>query len=246
MERDDMDTGEIINTRPHPYFHSKNEVILATTDLEEVYDNAVERIKEEIANFQRKGSGWRFKSVIRFDIHTTGYKPMRGNSYFPLPKKLKNKKAIINPQNVDEECFKWCITRALNPVKDHPERITKELREQAEQLNWSGISFPASLCDTDTFEKNNDGISVNVFGYEDWGSKIYPLRLTEDEDAIDLLLISDDENNHYCWIKEFNRLLGRDGKPRYFCKRCMNGFTRPDALTNHRTCLLYTSDAADE
>ena len=107
MERDDVDTGEIITTRPHPYFHSKNEVILAATDLEEVYDNAVERIKEEIANFQRQGSGWRFKNVVKLGIYTTVYEPLRDNSYIPLPKKLKNKKAIINPQNSeDEECFK--------------------------------------------------------------------------------------------------------------------------------------------
>ena len=180
MEHDDMNTGEVITTWPHPYFHSKNEVILAATDLEEVYDNAVERIKEEMANFQKKGSGWRFKSVIRLDIHTTVYEPLRGNSYIPLPKKLKNKKAIINPQNnEDEECFKWCITRALNYQDGQKNliRITQYLRRQAEQLNWRNINFPVSLRDICTFEKNNDGIRVNVFGYEDWGSKIYPCLL---------------------------------------------------------------------
>ena len=96
------------------------------------------------------------------------------------------------------------------------------------------MNFPASWDDIDTFERKNKGIYVNVFGYNEEG-KIYPLRLTEGEDAIDLLLISDGEKKHYCWIKNFNRLLGRKGKPRYFCKTCMNGFTRPDALTNHRT-----------
>ena len=30
----------------------------------------------------------------------------RGGSYTELPKWLKSKKAVINPQNKDEECFK--------------------------------------------------------------------------------------------------------------------------------------------
>ena len=87
MEHDDINTGEVITSVR--YFGTENKVILAATDVEEVYDNAVERIKERIANDQRKGSGWRFKSVIRFDIHTTVYKPLRGCSYIPLPPKLK-------------------------------------------------------------------------------------------------------------------------------------------------------------
>jgi len=33
----------------------------------------------------------------------------------------------------------------LNPVKDHPERITVKLEEQAETLNFKNISFPAEL-----------------------------------------------------------------------------------------------------
>jgi len=39
-------------------------------------------------------------------------------------------------RNEDVQCFKLCIARALNPVKDHPERITGTLEEQAEMLNF--------------------------------------------------------------------------------------------------------------
>jgi hypothetical protein len=98
-----------------------------------------------MANFQQRGSNWRFKSVVKLEINTFVYRPLKGSSYIPLPKELAAKKAIINMKNKDNECFKWCVTRALNPVEEHPERITKELKKQAEQLNWSGIEFPVSL-----------------------------------------------------------------------------------------------------
>jgi hypothetical protein len=54
------------------------------------------------------------------------YKPLKGSSYIKLPTELASKKAIINMKNEDNECFKWCIARALNPEEVHPERITKD------------------------------------------------------------------------------------------------------------------------
>ena len=46
-----------------------------------------------------------------------------GSPYIPLTGFLSAKKAIINLKNEDEECFKWAITRALNPVERNSERI---------------------------------------------------------------------------------------------------------------------------
>ena len=57
------------------------------------------------------------------------YKPLRGISYIPLPKELANKKAIINLKNNDNLCFKWAVTRALNPLDKNAERIDKNLQK---------------------------------------------------------------------------------------------------------------------
>jgi len=97
-----------------------------------------------------------------------------------------SKKAIINLKNEDNECFKWAVTRALNAVNKNAEQITIELREQAKTLNWEGINFPTPLKDITTFEKQNRGISVNVFGYQTFEKEIKvfegyvdPLRISE-------------------------------------------------------------------
>jgi len=42
-------------------------------------------------------------------------------------------------ENKDDQCFKWSITRALNPVERDTERITKILKVQSKKLNWVGI-----------------------------------------------------------------------------------------------------------
>ena len=80
------------------------------------------------------------------------------------------------------------------------------MRDNSEKFNWSGIEFPLSLKQIDKFEKQNN-LAVNVFGVE--GEKVYPLRISEARDKvlIDLLLISNGNTNHYCWIKNKSRLL---------------------------------------
>jgi len=106
-----------------------NEVILESTDVNEVFNNAREKILEAMASYQMRGSNWMFRWVVNFQINTAVYKPFKGSSYIPSPKFLASKKAIINMENNDEDCFKWCITRVLNPVERDSERITRVLRE---------------------------------------------------------------------------------------------------------------------
>ena len=48
-------------------------------------------------------------------------------------------------KNEDDEYFKWAITRALNPVEKHSERIDQKLRETSKVLNWEGLKFPVNI-----------------------------------------------------------------------------------------------------
>ena len=141
-------------------------------------------------------------------LHTVNYVPLGGSSYIPLPSFVAAKKAIINLKNEDDECFKWVITRVLNPVEKHSERIDIKLREKSEVLNWEGLKFPVILSDINKFENRNSSISVNVFGYE---QLIYPLIISEHnykhESIVNLLLISDDTKQHYFWMKDIGKLL---------------------------------------
>jgi len=68
------------------------------------------------------------RSIVNFEVHMVDYKPLKGNSYIPLPKALRGKRAIINMRNEnDNECFKWAVTRALNPKVKDPQRIDRDL-----------------------------------------------------------------------------------------------------------------------
>ena len=101
----------------------------------------------------------------------------RSGSYIELPKWLKSKKAVINPQNIDEECFKWATIAALHheEIKTDHQRISK-LRPCENQYNWKGLEFPVSVKKIDKFEKNNPGIAVNVLYSNKKNQKIYTAR----------------------------------------------------------------------
>ena len=148
---------------------------------------------------------------------------------------------MINPQNGYKECFKWAIIAVDRwmDINSHPERVTN-LRQFADNYDWSGLEFPVSVKDIGMFEANNN-ISVNVLGLE--GKDIYIHRNSNhrsDRDPhwswgryatcreINLLMISETRTNHYMAIKSLSRLLsGSDSKHKdkqYFCTNCLQGF----------------------
>ena len=149
MEKVDLKCGEVI--AKDAAFHSKTEVNLETTDSNELFSKMKETGLESLEQFQRQGSNWRFRSVLSLDFHTGKYEPRDGSSYIPLPGFLAAKKAIIILKNEDEECFKWAITRALNPVEKNSARIDKKLREKSEVLNWDGLKLSINLSDINKF-----------------------------------------------------------------------------------------------
>ena len=228
-------------------FHSEIEINVEGTDENEIYITMTDTILERIANLingsSGGGSGWVFYKIIKLELHTVSYRPLRGNTRIPLPKELADKKAIINMKNKDNKCFMWCVKRALNPTNNHPERIDKELMEKEDDLNMKGIKYPVSLKkdkDISKFEKQNPEISITVLGFNE-KDKVHPLRVSEHiyirKHNIILLLIERDGVNHYCLVKNPSRLLSkqisahREGT--HICFRCLNPFWTHKSLEKH-------------
>ena len=109
------------------------------------------------------------------------------------------------------------------------------MKENSKKFDLTGIEFPVSLKQIDKFEKQNHYV-INVYGYED---VVYPLRISKRHDlqVIILLQITDNETNHYCWIKNMSRLLSSQvnnhKSARLFCNRCLNSFWTKKSLEKH-------------
>ena len=224
------------------YFHSQGlKLILESTDVSDIYNEMVEEIEEEIQKVQyAEGSGWQFMSVEKVVLHTTKWDPINAGSYIDLPPFLKNKKALINMKNEDDECFKWSVLRALNPKDKNAERIDNDLKSKQDTLNMEGIRYPVNFRDIDRFESQNPNISISVLGYNK-DERVYPLKVskyTGCEHDIILLLIKDEENSHYCLVKNISALLisqiNNHKGSCHICLNCFNSFNAPDTLNKHK------------
>ena len=161
--------------------------------------------RQEILNVIDKwiseGSGWVIDRIESHYLNVTLYKSLNGSSYIELPTDLRNtKKGLINIKNEDNECFRWCHIRHLNPQEKNPQRIKKEDKEMINELNYDGINFPLSQKHYNKVEKQNS-IRINVFGYED--GQPFPINISKEtfEDQMNLLLITKDEKKLYVLIK---------------------------------------------
>jgi hypothetical protein len=149
---------------------------------------------------------------------------------------IRYTRGIVNIKNDDQKCFLWSILVALHPVSGHPERIS-HYKDYENELNMKDIEFPVSLSKVEIFEKQNM-ISVNVFGFEE--GEVFPLHISKLENGskeVDLLYLSNEDQAHYCWIKNLDHFLRsttRFSHRRFYCRRCLHGFVRKDLLDEHR------------
>ena len=155
-------------------------------------------------------------------------------------------KGLINIQNTDDnECFKGCLVRYLNPVEQNPRRITKADKDFAKRLDFKDIKFPVKIRDMHKIEKKNS-IGISVSGYEN--KEKYPIYVSKkccEERNVDLLLIGEGEKKHYVLINDFNRfmydhLLHRRRK--HICRYCLHAFIIEKILKRHIKDYFKTND----
>ena len=214
-----------------PFFPSRQKENLGNNF--DIVEEMIQEIIEAMENYNKRGSNWVFKRVIHLDVNFVRWNPLRGSAWIPLPVKLANKKAVINMINRDNMCFKWCIARAANMCESHPERITEKLREQAEKFDWTDCKFPMAVDKIKFFEKRNN-VSINVY---EWKGYAGPLRIAKEEKPfhVDLVFLTKDFQSHFALIKNFSRFApGKGQTERFFCKRCLNSFPKPESLKKHK------------
>lgn len=149
------------------------------------------------------------KQIIHIEISTVVYDPLPGRTYFTEPTKIKNSKAILKIQNVDEKCFLWCVLAALHPVENHAQRVNNYTPFENE-LSVKGVDFPVKVNQIPKFEKQNN-LSIKVIGYDEEEDHFFPVYISSMKDAaveIDLLKLTCFEDSHYVLIRSFKSSFG--------------------------------------
>ena len=234
-------------TKQNRFFTRSNNILLTHTSntnnvLNKLIDSFFEKYEHE-ENILRNGSNYTFDyvDITTMKFHTIGL--VKGSSYIPAPKWIADKKATINPKNLnDNMCFSYSIIAALHydDVKKNPHRIS-HLKPNLKNYNWKDIQFPPTNKDYSTFEKNNLDIALNILSASSTETKINIIKKSDHNNTrnkqVHLLMITDNNNNwHYTTIKSISRLfrgVTSTNNGDFYCLNCLHSFRTKNKLLNH-------------
>lgn len=181
-----------------------------------------------------------FSHFETIKIYTSKTKAIAGKSFIELPDWIKNKNACVNIKNDDNKCFKWALLaykyydKIKNKDKNKPVYYKKYWDEIIEPDNFE---YPVKLSDIEKFEKLND-IKINVIEIMEDKEDFTPIRTSNiiNKNVVNLLLIHQENNSHYVWIKNINRLYASKTiqHKKYVCEQCLcKAFTSQEGLDKH-------------
>ncbi len=238
LVRFSMNREEEVRIMEH-YFNRMKPAILNEHNIDtlnNLLNQFIDEVKGEIEAWSQRGSGWVVDEILEAYINVARYEPLRGGSFMDLPKKLKNKKSILNIQNRDNQCLRWAIRAALFSPTGDMRRPSSYPTEDG--LDFTGIDFPTPVKQIDRLERQNPNLAINVFGWEK--DRVIVHRITEkgfDAQTINLMIITQGDNTHYSWVKRLTALLfdqSRHNGVKHFCERCLHGYTKKDLLERHK------------
>lgn len=226
-------------------FNIQYEAIFQNTDLVKFYQDCVDKIIQKCSEFELSESGWSIDSISHLELNINKYNPLRAGTYVKLPPKIRNTKSCLNIQNTDDNCFLHCIIAHMYPAKNSPNKV-RSYPCYKNILNTNGMTFPPSLNDIKKFEINNPLISVNVYGLENNSTVTGPLYKTNHRKLmhVNLLLINNNDKNHFCLIKNFERLvhnqLTKHKCKIFLCDECFIYFESVEKRNTHNCARVKT------
>jgi len=97
------------NSSENRAFKTSAVELFPDSDVSTIIERAFIKLLKEEEEYKSCGSGFILESIDGLLLSLYKYTPMGGSSYIVLPAYIDRKRATINPQNTDQECFKWAI-----------------------------------------------------------------------------------------------------------------------------------------
>lgn len=229
------------------FFNSEIRDIMSLNNIRSFVNDAIHKFYEDLT-IAKDGSEWRFKKFIYFSIKSNIFNNALGKSYIPLPKAILDKKACINPKNLDDEmCFDYCllIHKFYDEIKSKDKNELYHYKKRWDEIiRPENVTYPISTNMIEEYEKLNN-LQINVFELIDYDETkdakdcISYLYITNQfrKDVVNIMLITDGENSHYVVVKNLSRLFASKTThdKKFICPNCLVKFATQDRLNLHRS-----------
>ena len=218
-------------------FHIPSSCATEVVDCDSWLNDHIQGLKLNIDKFNEKDSDLIFDGVVDATLKITLLESHSGCGSFKLPPKLKKKQAVINV-DCESHCFKYAVLSILhyNDVSINRHRALK-YDPWANELNFEGCEpNNMKLKDIETFEKlNKIKIIVHIWQNGLKGVRYNKLSSCYDR-VVNLLLVYQDENWHYCGVPKLSRLYYHTLSKHHshlVCDRCTRSFKSKDKFQTH-------------
>ena len=96
-------------TRVEMPFNSVKTEFFEGKDINVLMQRMLAHIKTQAEDPRMRESGFTLDKIMHLHMNFPRLVLTRGDSYINLPKWIKSKCEVINPQDKDEQCFKWAV-----------------------------------------------------------------------------------------------------------------------------------------
>ena len=135
-------------------------------DVNEIVDEHFESLRSRYqGNLETsiRESDFIFDSVklMYYKCHKVNFR--RCGSCIDSPGCIKREKKTIFPKNINDKCFQYAETVALDyeEIKWNRERVSN-IKPFVNKYNWKGKNYPSKIDDSKTFEKNNLTVALDI------------------------------------------------------------------------------------
>ena len=202
--------------------------ISSIEDIKELEKNYIKLAYDAIERMKQYGSGWSIYGGINCATTFFNVKKRTGRHYIKLDIATQ-RSGLINIQNDDEQCFKWCLLYHQSNKSKHGERLTV-LKKVIDKYDWSNISMPMNVNEIDIFEMQNDKVVINVISLD---GNFIRKSTAKGSDIINLILYEKDNESHYIYIKNLSFFFkGFENAKKTVCVKCLRLFTE-NQLKSH-------------
>ena len=185
--------------------------------------------------------------TVKFQFSRTN--KTKAGTYIDLSERLKNKKACVNIKNKDNKCLIWCLLafKHYDDNKDdyHKNEVRYYKKYEKEIKLPDGVEFPINIHEDIPKIEELNNIKINIFEYDEEDDRpniLYNSYERECDNICNLLLISDDEKNHFVWIKTLSRFMRtvdhHSSKTKMnWCTKCLSkAYVNEKDLKEHIEC----------
>ena len=205
-----------------------------------------------------EGSGHVLLDILTVDLSFTQCGGMKYGCGIKIDmKQIPNNRHVLHIPNQDDRCVLYAIGAHFLRSKFKDPTDPRNYNKFIKSLSLNKVEFPTNLVDIENLVEENEWLDLSVNVLTIFQSEIYPIGLSigRGKNVVNLLAINFAEkkwNNHankdavghYLLITDIDGFLTKVYKKtrryyrRFWCLKCMNGFSSKEVLDSHKLLCL--------